>query len=212
MGNLNRITGLLAAPVALLSLGACTSSFTGPVEVTRFVAESPVRLGEGPIVIYFPDEMSNENAKAAFAVAVENELRALGYSIVRQEGEGIQVAAVRTSRNPIQGAGERSRGPVSVGVGGGTGSYGGGVGLGVGINLGGGQSGPAAISELSVRITAASGETLWEGRSQLATSVNSPYSDVDASARALAAGLFRGFPGGNGETISLTVEELERTP
>ena len=212
MTHRNTLARLAAAPLALLALGACTSSFTGPVEVTRFVAENPVGLGEGPIVVYFPDEMSNQNAKAAFKAAVENELRGLGYSIVAQEGRGIQVAAVRTSRNPIQGASDRSRGPVSVGVGGSTGSYGSGVGLGVGINLGGGQSGPAAISELSVRITAASGDTLWEGRSQIATSVNSPYSDVDASARALAAGLFRDFPGGNGETVSLTVEELERTP
>lgn len=199
---------LATTTLAALLLGACAGSFTGPVEVTRFISENPDGLGRGSIVVYFPDEMSNQRAKAAFAAAVENELRTLGYTVVQQEGQGIQVAAVRTSRNPIEGASGRSRGPVNVGVGGSTGTFGSGVGLGVGINLGGGRSGPAAISELSVRITNDKVETLWEGRAQIATSVNSPYSDVDAAARTLAAALFRDFPGGNGETVSIDVDDL----
>lgn len=195
------------ASLSALALSACAGSYTGPVEVTRFIAANPDGLGQGPIIVYFPDEMSNQNAKAAFKASVENELRGLGYTIVAQEGAGIQVASVRTSRNPIEGAATRSRGPVSVGMGGSTGSYGG-VGLGLGINLGGGRSGPAAISELSIRITNDKVETLWEGRAQIATSVNSPYSDVDAAAKTLAAALFRDFPGGNGETVSIDVDDL----
>ncbi len=191
------------------ALAGCTSAFTGPVEVTRFVAEDRSALGQGPIVIYFPEELSNQNAKAAFATAIQNELRGLGYTLVRQEGPGIQVATVRTSREPIAAA--RSRGPVNVGVGAGTGSYGSGVGLGVGIDLGGGKSPPSAVSELSVRISGANGASLWEGRATQAISADSPLADVDASARALSAALFRDFPGGNGETITIPADELQET-
>jgi Domain of unknown function (DUF4136) len=199
----------LAICVAVLALSACaTRPYTGPVEVTRFVAPDTAGLGQGPIVVYFPDEVSNAAAKAAIKSAVESELAALGYTIVQQEGPGIQVAAVRTSRSPIASIEDR-RGPVSVGVGGQTGGFGSGVGLGVGINLGGGREGPAANTELSVRITDANTATLWEGRAQMATGVKSPYSEVNAAARALAAGLFSGFPGGNGETVTIDVKKLQ---
>lgn len=196
-----------AACFAMLALSACAGSYTGPVEVTRFIAPTPEGLGQGPVVITFPDDISNPAVKAAFAAAVGQELRALGYTVVPQEGRDIQVAAVRTSRNPLAGA-AGSGSPVSVGVGGSTGSYGSGVGLGVGINLGGGRSGPAVNTTLSVRITDGSAATLWEGRAEIATSVKSPYSNVDAAARALATALFRDFPGGNGETVSIDVDDL----
>ena len=198
------------AAIASASLAACAGSYTGPVEVTRFIAENPAGLGQGPIVVYFPEEMSNRGAKAAFSAAVSEELRQQGYTIVAQEGPGIQVATVRTSRGPIQGAGRSGRSPVSVGVGGNTGTYGSGVGLGVGINLGGGQSGPAVVTDLSVRITDAQTQTLWEGRAELPTSVNSPYSQTEASARALSKALFRDFPGGNGETVTVRVTDLDK--
>lgn len=203
-----RLAAPLIAILAALALPACTAtSYTGPVEVTRFIAPDPEGLGQGPVVIYFPDEIANPAVKAAFAAAVEQELRTLGYTVVAQEGRGIQVAAVRTSRNPIEGS-AAGNSPVSVGVGGSTGSYGSGVGLGVGINLGGGRSGPAAITTLSVRINDDRVATLWEGRAEIATSVKSPYSDVDAAARTLAAALFRDFPGGNGETVTIDVDDL----
>ncbi len=194
---------------AALALSACaTRPYTGPVEVTRFVAPSPTGLGQGPIIVYFPDEVSNPGAKAAIKAAVERELQALGYTIVAQEGRGIQVAAVRTSRSAISAI-QSKRGPVSVGVGGQTGGYGSGVGLGVGFNLGGDRESPTANTELSVRITNDATTTLWEGRAQLVTGVKSPYSQVDASARALAAALFQDFPGGNGETVSIDVKKLQ---
>lgn len=204
-----RFALLALSTAAALALSACaTRPYTGPVEVTRFVAQNTEGLGQGPIVVYFPDEVANVGARTAIKAAVERELQALGYTIVAQEGQGIQVAAVRTSRNAISSI-EDKRGPVSVGVGGQTGSFGSGVGLGVGINLGGGSEGPAANTELSVRIGKADGTALWEGRAQLATGVKSPYSQVDTSARALAAALFRDFPGGNGETVTINVKKLQ---
>ncbi|PKP99247.1 MAG: hypothetical protein CVT76_00805, partial [Alphaproteobacteria bacterium HGW-Alphaproteobacteria-15] len=92
-----------------------------------------------------------------------------------------------------------------------TGSYGSGVGLGVGLNLGGGREDATAITELSVRITQGNNATLWEGRAQIATGVKSPYSQVDTSARTLAAALFRDFPGGDGETVTVKVKQLQGT-
>lgn len=202
----------LLAPTAALILSACaTTPYTGPVEVTRFVAQAPNGLGQGPITVYFPEDISNGAARAATKAAVERELQALGYAIVAREGRGIQVAALRTYRTPIAAAGQRQRGPVDVGIGGGTGGFGSGVGLGVGINLGGGREGPAAMTELSVRITGDDAKSLWEGRAQIATGVKSPYSQVETSARTLAAALFRDFPGGNGETVTIDAKKLQGT-
>ena len=200
-----------SALVALsaIALAGCTTAYTGPVEVTRFVAEQPGALGQGAITLELPgeEELSNRAARAAFADAVAGELERLGYDVVMQGGSGVQVATIRTSRGEIAGA-TRGRGPVSVGVGGSTGGYRSSVGVGLGINLGGGQSGPNVVTELSVRIAGADGESLWEGRAEQPVSVKSPYADVDASARTLAAALFRDFPGGNGETVTIDVDDL----
>lgn len=209
-------TRLLATSItaaAALALSACaTSPYTGPVEVTRFVAPETDRagLGQGAIAIAFPDEAGSEAARRPFAAAVGAELTKLGYTLTETPGAGAQTATVRTSRSPIAAI-QNNRGPVNVGVGGQTGGFGSGVGMGVGLNLGGGREGPAAMTELSVRITRADDTTLWEGRAQMATGVKSPYSQVDTSARALTAGLFRNFPGGNGETVSIDVKKLQGT-
>lgn len=201
---------LIVPVVAALALSACaTTPYTGPVEVTRFVAPNPAGLGQGTIAVTFPDEVKNENARSAFATAVSGELARLGYTVVAEGTPAGQVAAIRTTRSPIAAAPVRERGPVSVGVGGQTGGFGSGLGMGVGINLGGGREGANTMTELSVRIGQTDGTTLWEGRAQLATGVKSPYSQVDASAHTLAAGLFKDFPGGNGETVTIDVKKLQ---
>jgi len=208
MRPLRLLSPALAATA--LALSACaTTPYTGPVEVTRFVAPDRAGLGQGPIHVYFPEEITNSGARDAIRSAVERELQALGYTIAAQEGRGVQVAVVRTSRSPIAAAADNRRGPVNVGVGGQTGSFGSGVGMGVGINLGGGSEGPAATTELSVRINRPDGTSIWEGRAQVATGVKSPYSQVDTSARTLAAALFRDFPGGNGQTVTIDVKKLQ---
>ncbi len=202
----------LAAAAAGLA-GCATTPYTGPVEVTRFVAPNPAGLGQGTIAISFPDEMKNEVARSAFAAAVGAELTKLGYTVVADGTPAAQTAAIRTARAPIAAAPVERRGPVSVGVGAGGGSFGGGgfggAGLGVGINLGGGREGPAVNTQLEVRITATGGDTLWEGRAELATGIKSPFSPMATSARTLAAGLFRDFPGGNGETVTIDAKKLQ---
>ena len=202
--------GPVVLSLAALALAGCaTRPFTSPVQVTRFVADSPAGLGQGTIAVTFPDEVANESARRAFAAAVGAELARLGYTVVAQGAAAGQTAAIRTSRAPVPVVVDNRRGPVNVGVGGQTGTFGSGVGLGVGVNLGGGREGANAITELSVRIARNDGPTLWEGRAQVSTGVKSPYSQIDASARVLAAGLFRDFPGGNGETVNIDVKKLQ---
>lgn len=204
----------LLAPLAAatLALSACaTTPYTGPVEVTRFVAPSTGELGRGTIAITFPDEVTNLAARAAIAEAVSAELTKTGYTVVPEGVPADQTAAIRTSRKAILAAPVDRRGPVNVGVGGGTGSFGSGVGLGVGINLGGGREGPAATTTLELRISRTGGETLWEGRAEMATGVKSPYAQVTTAARTLAAGLFKDFPGGNGETVTIDAKKLQGT-
>lgn len=210
-----RFTCSAAVAVTALTLSACaTTPYTGPVEVTRFVAPPAERagLGSGTIALTFPETISNEAARRAFADAVGAELRRLGYTVVPEGAPASQTAAIRTNRSPITAAEPERRGPVSVGVGGQTGSFGSGLGMGVGINLGGGREGASAMTELAVRIARSDGDTLWEGRAQIATGIKSPYGQVDTSARTLAAALFQGFPGGNGETVTINVRKLQGTP
>ena len=195
------------AASSALGLSACAGgAYTGPVEVTRFVAPQTPGLGEGTIALRFSDELTNEAAREAFRGALSDELSLLGYTVIGNEEIANQIAIVSTSRNALAQSPQQN--PVSVGVGGSTGTFGSGLGVGVGINLGGGRRGPNAVTELSVRITSAAGETLWEGRAEQAISVNSDYAEVNASAQALAKALFRDFPGGNGETVSVDVNDL----
>jgi len=203
------------APLALaavLALPGCAArSYTGPVEITRFVAPAPVGLGQGTIALTFPEELNNEDARRAFAAAIGAELARIGYTVVAAGAPAAQVAAIRTSRQPIVATPVNRRGPVNVGVGGGTGGFGSGLGMGIGINLGGGREGPAATTMLEVRIGTAEGTTLWEGRAQMETGVKSPYAKIETSARTLAAGLFRDFPGGNGESVTINARKLQGT-
>ncbi|MEO0643086.1 MAG: hypothetical protein AAFY47_06675 [Pseudomonadota bacterium] len=200
-------------PIVLLSsLAACAGgAYTGPVEVTRFVSETPAVLGQGTIALRFAPDLTNEAARDAFRAAIGNELGLLGYTVITNEELASQIAFIDTSRTP-QAQAEQGN-PVNVGVGGSTGSFGSGVGVGVGINLGGsGQQSPRVVSELSVAISPNTDDpdrqNLWEARAQFPTSVDSPYAPVDVNAATLAAAVFADFPGGNGETISLDVAEL----
>lgn len=207
---------MLGVLLSSLALGGCVGTpYSGPVEVTRFISQQSAEAGGGmpgsieggPIAITFPQEMSNSRAKEAFYDAVAGELVALGYAIADEGQPGIQSARIETTRSPLAPA--SSRGPVSVGVGGSAGSFGSGLGVGIGIDLGGNTSRPNALSLLSVRISDKAGNSIWEGRAQQAVSINSPYAEIEASARALAGALFKDFPGGNGETIEIDVDDLQ---
>jgi len=192
------------APLAALALvaGCTTPSYVSPVEVTRFVGESPATLGVGPIaVVPAPGTTADSWEYAAFQAAVADELADLGYIVTGDMAQ--QVAEIGVRRFVARGDGGR-RSPVNVGVGGSTGSYGSGVGLGVGINLGGNRPTEQIDTELRVVIKPSGGlNALWEGRARFTATGNSDYADQRAAAGKLADALFGGFPGRSGETIEV---------
>jgi hypothetical protein len=197
-------SGIFAPALALAlvaSLGACTTSFVSPVEVTRFTGSEPHLLGQGEIVVRAApgqDPASLENR--VFEDAVAAELTRLGYTVV--QGDAPQVAEVRVERFVMQASGHS---PVSVGVGAASGSAvnprHGGVGAAVGIDLTPRPS-DQIVTQMRVMIKPATGGTaLWEGGAQFNATANSNYGSVDAAAGRLAGALFGGFPGQSGETI-----------
>ena len=197
----------LFALAPLISLAACTTP-QGPIEVTRFVDPAgSARLGQGSVFVESAPGSIDGIEAAPYKAAVAAELTRLGY---RESGraDASQIAQVRIERFVQTAEGRRS--PVSVGVGGSTGSYGSGVGLGIGINLGGGPR-PTTGTLLGVALrdarTGANIPNLWEGRAEIATTDRSPLADRTRNAQALAAALFRDFPGRSGETVQVRATE-----
>jgi len=190
-----------AAPlVAAALLGACTTNYVSPVEVTRFVGEEPALLGNGPIAVRAGAGMDPQSLEySVFQTAVGEELAQLGYTVVG--GDAVQVAEITVER--FVSAQGRDRSPVNVGVGGSTGSYGSGLGVGIGLDL----SGPPpeeVDTQLRVVIRpTAGGMALWEGRARFTATANNDAAEAQASATKLADALFAGFPGESGETIQV---------
>lgn len=193
-----------AALLSALLLAACATP-QGPVEVTRFVDPAgAARLGQGTVFVESAPGSLEGLEAAPYKAAVAAELTRLGYRESNRAEAG-QIAQVRVERYVETAEGRRS--PVSVGVGGSTGSYGSGVGLGIGINLGGG-GGPKTGTQLGVTLRdSKGGRNLWEGRAEIETGAKSPLADRTRNAQALAAALFRDFPGRNGETVEVEVTE-----
>lgn len=192
----------------LLAVSACATP-QGPIEVTRFVDPAgSARLGQGTVFVESAPGALDGLEAAPYKAAVAAELTRLGYRETARAGAS-QVAQVRVDRYTETPEGRRS--PVSVGVGGSTGSYGSGVGLGVGINLGGGPR-PTTGTQLAVTLrdanaSATSAVNLWEGRADIQTTDKSPLADRTRNAQALAAALFRDFPGRSGETVQVKAPE-----
>ncbi len=200
--------GLLGFAMACLLAGCATTPPTGPVQVTRFHdADAMAQLGASTVFIESaPSAKAEGLALAPYKAAVAQELSKLGYSEAAHSDAAV-IAQVRVEHFTL-GDERRERGPVSVGVGGSTGSYGSGVGLGIGINLGGGKSQQRLGTKLSVTLRRAEDNVaLWEGRAELAVGSKSALAEPAANAPAVAEALFRNFPGGNGETIEVEVNE-----
>lgn len=200
-----------ACLAAALAVAACTSTHVSPVEVTRFVGDSPARLGSGTIAVRAAPGRTGDSLEfAAYQQAVAAELERLGYRVVPAEAaqsqvpgtSAGQVAELRVNRTIERPGGERS--PVNVGVGAATGSYGSGVGLGVGIDLGAARPRDVVDTEMGLIIRDnATGAALWEGRARFSASADSDLADLQASAARLARALFSAFPGESGETIEV---------
>ncbi len=194
----------MAASLALLT-GACVSP-AGPVEAVRFV--SPDRAGElgrGSIRVVAGEGTDPGSLEfRSYAAAVERELERVGYQVLpvgAGSGRDTQTATIRVERT-VTSPGGGQRNPVSVGVGGGTGGFGSGVGVGIGINLGGPPKERIA-TELFANIRSGDGVVLWEGRAMVEAKAGTPMAETQLNAAKLSEGLFTGFPGESGATISV---------
>ena len=192
---------LLAA--CALTSACATPAYVSPVQVTRFVSESPAVLGQGTVQIAAAPGLDADSLQfSIYADAVSAELRELGYAVVDQGAA--QTAMVSIQNGIARGEGRRS--PVSVGAGGSTGSYGSGVGVGVGINLGSLSGPPAERIEREMFVALQSNgmtTNLWEGRATMVATTNSDYAADAAAAARMADALFEDFPGNSGETIEI---------
>ncbi|MEP5936768.1 MAG: hypothetical protein ABJ239_00420 [Erythrobacter sp.] len=206
MPNIKSLVG--AALAASLLVGCATTAAPGPVEVTRFHNANAIgQVGQGTVFVETAaGEEGNSLELAAYKLEVLNELVKLGYrEAARADADHIaQVSLDRYSIKPET----KGRGPVSVGVGGSTGGYGSGVGLGIGLNLGGGGQKERVGTDISVRLrNATDNASLWEGRASLSVGRDSPLAAPAANADIIADALFRDFPGNDGETIEIEVNE-----
>lgn len=200
--------GLIGLGLACLVAGCATTPSPGPVQVTRFHDADALSQAAGASVFVesAPGSDAENLALAPYKAAVAEELARLGYAEATRS-DAATIAQVRVEQFRA-GSERRERGPVSVGVGGSTGSYGSGVGLGIGINLGGGKSQERLTTRIAVTLRKAdSNESVWEGRAEVAVGSKSALAAPAANAHVVVEALFRDFPGGNGETIEVEVNE-----
>lgn len=195
------------ATAALLAGCASTPAPPSPIEVTRFHDGSLLAAARGTVFVEgAPGNALSEREAAPYEAAVASQLGRLGYVESSRTGAAL-VAQVTVERYRLDADGDR-RGPVSVGMGGSTGSYGSGFGVGVGINLGGGKSRERIGTDLAVMLRDKdTGRAVWEGRAQFSVGVEGDLAEPTNQADVIAEALFRNFPGGNGETVQIEVNE-----
>ncbi|WP_339379528.1 DUF4136 domain-containing protein [Aurantiacibacter sediminis] len=192
---------LLAA--CALATGCAAPAYVSPVQVTRFVSETPAFLGQGTVeVVAAPGSDAASLEYEIYANAIRLELEELGYRIVPDDGNQTAMVSVEV----FVGAEERRRSPVTVGAGGSTGTYGSGLGAGIGINLGSLSGPPPERIEREIFVALQGNEmttNLWEGRATMVATSNSDFAEDAAAAARMADALFAGFPGNSGETIEV---------
>jgi hypothetical protein len=194
----------LIGAAALLS--GCASiggggTASSAIDVTRFHLGQQIARGEIAVEPVNP-VMANSLEFSRYAAAVERQLTALGWQVVRGNTRSEQVALVRLDQGSR--AQLANRPSLSIGIGGGTGGYRSGVGVGGGITLpiGGARSGEVVVTELGVRLQRRSdGTAIWEGRAQQEARAGTPLANPVTAAERLAPALFAGFPGESGRTI-----------
>lgn len=184
--------------VPMFALGACATSSSGPVDVTRFHLGGAGVAERGTIAIEPAPGAPGGLEFDAYGRAVAQELTRLGFAPVDRVGQSLYVAVVDV-RSAARERPRQSR--VSIGLGGGTGGWsGGGVGAGVSFGLGGDRGGAVTGTQLSVQLKRRSDQTvMWEGRARGESSGRDPA----AFGQRLASALFRDFPGESGRTISV---------
>lgn len=198
---------MLKVVLPLAALALATPGLAADVSVTRFhTAESLGAAAPGPIAVRAGAGLDAGTLETQIWLdAVAAALTRQGFTVV---ADAQRVAEVSLDQQLVESARGRSRTGVSVGVGVGSGGGWGyrrrsgvDLGVGVGFNLGGGRSGEALDTRLSVAIENAGGVRAWEGRAEAAPRARSKDAQTRALASEMADRLFSGFPGESGATI-----------
>lgn len=178
----------------------------GKVEVTRFLAEGTAAqaLGHGAIsvaVAATDDGLADERERATYEAAVIDRLAGVGYDTMAKGdgGQSVELHIRHAEVEPSELPHKPVSGEMAVGIDSRGGSY---QSLAIGLDFH-----KPAKALLSTRLEArildkASGAVLWEGRADIATRAGDAKWSDQAIATKLAAALFAGFPGKNGETIA----------
>ena len=180
-----------------LALAGCT---TGPsTQVTRFHLNQPIAPGQITIEPMMGADRGSPEFQT-YANIVGTQLAKIGFTEAPGLAKSEQVAVIQVDRAFFDGP---PRSSFSIGIGGGSYGWHGGAGGGVGTTFAGKPTQNVA-TRLIVQIKRRSdGTTIWEGRGETTARFGRPEAQPTAAVERLAAGMFQGFPGISGRTISV---------
>jgi hypothetical protein len=177
----------------------------GKVEVSRFLAPGDLAqaLGHGSVeVAPGSGQLADQQEQAAYEAAVVDQLVKSGYQTGVPRGSSSQLVEFTIRHTELEPAGARHK-PVSGETDVSVSNRGSSVGMALHLDF---SKPPKALvsTRLEARIKdRASGQTLWEGRADIATRDGDPSWSDQAIAVRLADALFGGFPGKSGESFTL---------
>lgn len=165
------------------------------MSAASFIADDAAPLlGSGPVRLQvLPGTVPQGAEQAAYEAAVIDQLVKAGYDTLAAPGADAQIVEILIKRVMIAPA-EQKRSPVSGSMSVGVSNRGTSTGIALGVDFTDPRS--ALLStRMEIRIRdAANGQTLWEGRAQIATREGSKdWGEQEIAAR-LAAAMFEGFP------------------
>ncbi len=193
---------IFPAFMAALLLPAAAHAATVKVDVTRFhilATPAPSLAGNSIRVEPADPEAAFSLQFGALVASANAELAKAGFKMAAGGQPVDHVARIRLSGNSEV---MRKRSPISIGIGGGTGGWNSGIGGGVSFPIGGGvRTVTAALLTLQIRRTS-DNSALWEGRA----STIAPSIDPISAAPVLLQALLKGFPGPNGQSVTVKVK------
>ena len=176
---LRTCTLFLAASLAACSTTSGGDSAGGTEVTTTHLGQ---QIARGPIAVEAFDQAdANSPEFGNYASSVAQQLTRLGWTVVAAPARSEQVALVDVQQGSRASLASR-----------------------IGVPSGGAAAGASAslATSLDVRIRRRSdGSVIWEGRAISDGPVNNPAAGRPATVQALAAALFRDFPGVSGRTI-----------
>ena len=194
---------------ALLALASCATS-RPQAQVTRFHIGAPVAAGSVSVEAAQPG-LGQSLEFQTYAGAVAGELARIGYTPQPVGASTDSIAVLDVQQRVRAGEGRRSSISFGFGVGGGSfgrrSAVGGGVGTGFSVPVGNARAADMVDTLVNVRLLRRSDRTIfWEGRAEGSARGDSPLAQPVNATRALAAAMFKGYPGQTGQTVRVTLQ------